>query len=101
MRHRFFIGIDPLKCKKQINMLSASYLTFRRANLSLMGCTSAEPVSVRSKVQRIKLYLHTVEIPNHFQILQTLGCFIILGCSALQQVFVFIFSVLRAFAEFD
>lgn len=69
MRHRFFIGIDPLKCKKQINMLSASYLTFRRANLSLMGCTSAEPisVSVRSKVQRIKLYLQTVEIPNHFQ----------------------------------
>lgn len=68
MRHRFFIGIDPLKCKKQINMLSASYLTFRRANLSLMGCTSAEPisVSVRSKVQRIKLYLQTVEIPNHF-----------------------------------
>jgi hypothetical protein len=51
-------------------MLSASYLTFRRANLSLMGCTSAEPisVSVRSKVQRIKLYLQTVEIPNHFQI---------------------------------
>ena len=50
-------------------MLSASYLTFRRANLSLMGCTSAEPisVSVRSKVQRIKLYLQTVEIPNHFQ----------------------------------
>ena len=69
MRHRFFIGIDPLKCKKQINMLSAFYLTFRRANLSLMGCTSAEPisVSVRSKVQRIKLYLQTVEIPNHFQ----------------------------------
>ena len=51
-------------------MLSAFYLTFRRANLSLMGCTSAEPisVSVRSKVQRIKLYLQTVEIPNHFQI---------------------------------
>jgi hypothetical protein len=50
-------------------MLSASYLTFRRANLSLMGCTSAEPisVSVRSKVQPIKLYLQTVEIPNHFQ----------------------------------
>jgi hypothetical protein len=49
-------------------MLSAFYLTFRRANLSLMGCTSAEPisVSVRSKVQRIKLYLQTVEIPNHF-----------------------------------
>ena len=69
MRHRFIIGIDPLKCKKQINMLSAFYLTFRRANLSLMGCTSAEPisVSVRSKVQRIKLYLQTVEIPNHFQ----------------------------------
>jgi|GEM_PF-4694648 len=52
-------------------MLSAFYLTFRRANLSLMGCTSAEPisVSVRSKVQRIKLYLQTVEIPNHFQYL--------------------------------
>jgi hypothetical protein len=51
-------------------MLSASYLTFRRANLSLMGCTSAEPisVSVRSKVQRIKLYLQTVEIPNHFHL---------------------------------
>ena len=50
-------------------MLSAFYLTFRRANLSLMGCTSAEPisVSVRSKVQPIKLYLQTVEIPNHFQ----------------------------------
>lgn len=50
-------------------MLSASYLTFRRANLSLMGCTSAEPisVSVRNKVQRIKLYLQTVEIPSHLQ----------------------------------
>ena len=56
-------------------MLSAFYLTFRRANLSLMGCTSAEPisVSVRSKVQRIKLYLQTVEIPNHFQGLLNLG----------------------------
>jgi hypothetical protein len=50
-------------------MVSASYLTFRRANLSLMGCTSAEPISVSvlGKVQRVKLYLQTVEIPSHLQ----------------------------------
>jgi hypothetical protein len=28
-------------------------------------------VSVRSKVQRIKLYLQTVEIPNHFHLRQS------------------------------
>jgi hypothetical protein len=38
-----------------------------------MGCTSAEPISfsVLGKVQRIKLYLQTVEILSHLHLQQT------------------------------
>src|SRR5690606_2177552 len=43
--------------------------TFRRENLSLAGCSSAEPASVsvqQYKIQISKLYLQPVEIPSHF-----------------------------------
>ena len=44
--------------------------TFRRENLSLADCSSAEPASIsvqQSKFQISKLYLQPVEIHSHFQ----------------------------------
>ena len=47
MLRRFSSGISPLKCKKQMQLnASARESTFRRANVSLAGCSSAEPASV-------------------------------------------------------
>ena len=68
MLRRFSSGISPLKCKKQTQKVSAFDSTFRRANLSLASCTSAElaSVSVHSKIQFIKLYLQLVEKASHF-----------------------------------
>ena len=69
MQHRFSSGIAPLECKKQTHMASAFRSTFRRVNLSLMSCTSAELISVsaRNKIQIKKLHLQTVENRSHFQ----------------------------------
>jgi len=61
--------------KKGDEQLTALQTTFRRENLSLAGCSSAEPASVsvqQYKIQISKLYLQPVEIPSHFQ--SELGC---------------------------
>ena len=55
MPHRFFLGIYTQKC--QIKEAGAYYATrlnstLRRENLSLTGCSSAEPVSV--SVQQVQ-----------------------------------------------
>src|SRR5690606_11736808 len=55
--------------KKGDEQLTAFQTTFRRENLSLAGCSSAEPASVsvqQYKIQISKLYLQPVEIPSHF-----------------------------------
>jgi len=49
MQHRFFSGINPPKYLiKKTGALTATRLnsTLRRENLSLAGCSSAEPASV-------------------------------------------------------
>jgi len=47
MLRRFSSGTNPLKCKKQIQRIASAFeSTFRRVNLSLAGCSSAEPASV-------------------------------------------------------
>ena len=63
MQHRFSSGMNPLEYKKRLQITATASSTFRRVNLSLASCTSAElaSVSVRIKNQRIKLYLQTVE----------------------------------------
>ncbi len=68
MLRRFCSGISPLKYKKRIQInASALQSTFRRANLSLTGCSSAEPasVSVHNKIHINKLYLQPVEKCSH------------------------------------
>ena len=68
MLRRLSSGISPLKYEKRMHKnTSALQSTFRRVNLSLAGCSSAEPasVSVQNKIQCIKLYLQTVEKANH------------------------------------
>lgn len=69
MLRRFSSGMVPLKCKKQAQLVPAFVTTFRRANLSLASCTSAELASVlvQNNIQRIKLYLQTVEKSSHVQ----------------------------------
>ena len=54
-------------------MASAFRSTFRRVNLSLMSCTSAELISVsaRNKIQIKKLHLQTVENRSHLQVYET------------------------------
>ncbi len=71
MLRRFSSGISPLKYKKRIQInASASQSTFRRVNLSLAGCSSAEPASVlvHCKFPYIKLHLQLVEKASHIQI---------------------------------
>ena len=67
MQRRFSLGMSPLKYKKQTQFASAFNSTFRRVNLSLAGCSSAEPasVSVRCKPQSKKLYLQLVKKSSH------------------------------------
>lgn len=75
MQHKGFFRHTPsgmvLK-KKGDEQLTALQTTFRRENLSLAGCSSAEPASVsvqQYKIQISKLYLQPVEIPSHFQLI--------------------------------
>jgi len=73
MQHKGFLRHTPsgmLLKKKGDEQLTALQTTFRRENLSLAGCSSAEPASVsvqQYKIQISKLYLQPVEIPSHFQ----------------------------------
>ena len=73
MQHKGFFRHTPsgmvLK-KKGDEQLTALQTTFRRENLSLASCSSAEPASVsvqQYKIQISKLYLQPVEIHSHFQ----------------------------------
>jgi len=55
MQHRFFLGINPQKYQQE--KAGAKFATryqtiLRRENLSLAGCSSAEPASV--SVQRLQ-----------------------------------------------
>src|SRR5690606_15877162 len=73
MQHKGFSRHTPSRMvlkKKGDEQLTALQTTFRRENLSLAGCSSAEPASVsvqQYKIQISKLYLQPVEIPSHFQ----------------------------------
>jgi hypothetical protein len=70
MQRRFSSGINPPEYKKRMQLnTSALQSTFCRVNLSLAGCSSAEPASVlvRNKIHCIKLYLQTVEKGSHVQ----------------------------------
>jgi hypothetical protein len=73
MQHKGFFRHTPsgmvLKKKGDEQITALQQTTFRRENLSLAGCSSAEPVSVsvqQCKIQISKLYLQPVEIPSHF-----------------------------------
>jgi hypothetical protein len=75
MQHKGFFRHTPsgmvLKKKGDEQITALQQTTFRRENLSLAGCSSAEPVSVsvqQYKIQISKLYLQPVEIPSHFQL---------------------------------
>src|SRR5690606_35945580 len=76
MQHKGFLRHTPsgmLLKKKGDEQLTALQTTFRRENLSLAGCSSAEPASVsvqQYKIQISKLYLQPVEIPSHFHLSQ-------------------------------
>src|SRR5256885_8535430 len=68
MLRRFSSGMNPPECKKRLHEnATALTSTFRRVNLSLAGCSSAEPasVSVQNKIQSVKLYLQLVEKARH------------------------------------
>jgi hypothetical protein len=87
MQHRFFLGMNPPKCQiKKTGALNATRLnsTLRRENLSLTGCSSAEPVSVsvqQYKFQTVRLYLQLVKKVNHLplQCILFVMCIIVVG----------------------
>jgi hypothetical protein len=70
MLRRFSLGINSLECKKRLLNTTAFASIFHRVNLSLAGCSSAEPASVlvRCKPQSKKLYLQLVKKSSHVQI---------------------------------
>ena len=61
MLRRFSSGMNPLKYQQKTGIENHTrQATFRRENLSLAGCSSAEPASVsvqQDKIQNEKLYL--------------------------------------------
>ena len=69
MQRKVFLGISPQKYQKKAGRNSTRYIsTLRRENLSLTGCSSAEPVSVsvqHCKSQIILLYLQLVKKDSH------------------------------------
>ncbi len=66
---RFFTGISPLEYQIKTDTVSSIRLRqiFRRVNLSLAGCSSAEPdsVSVQHKNRFQLLYLQTAKFSSH------------------------------------
>jgi len=72
MQRKVFLGISPQKYQKKAGRNSTRYIsTLRRENLSLTGCSSAEPVSVsvqHCKSQIILLYLQLVKKDSHLPI---------------------------------
>lgn len=70
MLRRFSLGLIPSKMYKAgTNKCTCLLSTFRRVNLSLASCSSAELASVlvHSKIHIIKLYLQLVEKGSHIQ----------------------------------
>lgn len=68
MLRRFSLGLIPSKMYKAgTNKCTCLLSTFRRVNLSLASCSSAELASVlvHSKIHIIKLYLQLVEKGSH------------------------------------
>jgi len=69
MQRKVFLGIGPQKYQKKAGRKSTRYIsTLRRENLSLTGCSSAEPVSVSvqpCKSHLILLYLQLVKKDSH------------------------------------
>src|SRR5574343_2117221 len=67
MQHKRFYQACPSENKKSETFVAPLHYS-RRFNLSLAGCSSAEPVSVsieQSKIQNYKLYLQPVEKDSH------------------------------------
>lgn len=67
MRHNRFYQACPSENKKRETLLTPLHYS-RRFNLSLAGCSSAEPDSVsveQSKNQNYELYLQPVEKDSH------------------------------------
>src|SRR5690606_37108425 len=75
MQHKGFLRHTPsgmLLKKKGDEQLTSLQTTFRRENLSLAGCSSAEPASFSVQQYNIRistLYLQSVEIPSHFHLI--------------------------------
>jgi hypothetical protein len=70
MQHRFFSGILPQEYKKRLQIAATAFSsTFRRVNLSLVSCSSAEltSVSVPCKIDFNKLHLQPVKKSSHLQ----------------------------------
>src|SRR5690606_9884032 len=74
MQRKVFLGIGPQKYQKKAGRKSTRYIsTLRRENLSLTGCSSAEPVSVSvqpCKSHLILLYLQLVKKDSHLPTLK-------------------------------
>jgi hypothetical protein len=71
MLRRFSLGIQPSEISKAAaKYATALNSTFRRVNLSLASCSSAElaSVSAHNKIHVIKLYLQLVEKGSHIHI---------------------------------
>ena len=71
MQHRFFSGILPQEYKKRLQIAATAFSsTFRRVNLSLVSCSSAEltSVSVPCKIDFNKLHLQPVKKSSHLQV---------------------------------
>lgn len=67
MRLRRFYQAYPSENKKRETLIAPLHYS-RRSNLSLAGCSSAEPVSVsveQRKIQDYELYLQPVEKVSH------------------------------------
>jgi len=81
MQRKVFLGISPQKYQKKAGRNSTRYIsTLRRENLSLTGCSSAEPVSVsvqHCKSQIILLYLQLVKKDSHLPIVANFSALLI------------------------
>ncbi len=67
MQHKRFYQACPSENKKRETFVAPLHYS-RRFNLSLAGCSSAEPVSVsieQRKIQNYELYLQPVEKVSH------------------------------------
>lgn len=70
MQRRFFKALPPLKYQKRLQKATALIPIFRRVNLFLASCSSAElaSASVQCKVHHDKLYLQPVKKSSHLHV---------------------------------